>query len=115
MNAHRSIGESLSVLAQVAGIPLAGLDDDQLDIVALRLVIEPGDQPVLTRIGRIVGEVRYAEVAAGQRVERERAARRKLIRSHTAEDARTGIYLVPRRPEVDPLTVPTRPTWEPST
>jgi hypothetical protein len=57
MDPHPSIGESLTVLADVAGVPLAGLDDDQLDIVALRLVVEADDQPV-THIGRIVDEVR---------------------------------------------------------
>jgi hypothetical protein len=105
MKSHPSIGESLTVLADVAGVPLQDLDDDQLDIVALRLVAESADEPVLTRIGRIVDEVRHAEVAAAQRVERERAARMKLIETHTAQDARTSIYLVPRRPEVDPPTV----------
>lgn len=53
-----SIGKSPTVLAQVAGIPLVGLDDDQLDIVALRLVVESDDQPELTSIVRIVDEVR---------------------------------------------------------
>ena len=83
-------------LAEVAGVPLRDLDDDQLDIVALRLVTESDDEPVLTRIGRIVDEVWNAEVAAERAVERER-------------ESRTGIYLVPP-PEVDPQT-----TREPET
>jgi hypothetical protein len=102
MKFHPSIGESLTVLAELAGVPLGGFDDDQIDIVALRLVLDPGDEPTFTQIGRIADEVQHAEVAADQRVERERAARLRLIASHTAEDARTGIYLVPRRPEVEP-------------
>ena len=107
---HTSIGESLTVLAEVAGVPLAGLDDDQLDIVALRLVVESDDEPVLTRMGRIVDEVLQAEEDEHLRLEFERQARLKLIVSHTPEDARTGIYLVPRRPEVDPPAAPERPT-----
>ena len=94
-----SIGESLTLLAQVARVPLRGLDDEQLDIVALRLVIECDDQPVLGSIGRIVDEVRQAEGVAERRLEAERQARLKLIESHRAEDARTGIHPVPRRPE----------------
>ncbi len=114
MKAHPSIGESLTVLAEVAGVPLRGLDDDQLDIVALRLVAEPGEEPVLTRMGRIVDEVRHAEVAAAQRVERERAARRRLIESHDAEEARTGLFLVPRRPRLlHPSQPPARTTRGP--
>jgi hypothetical protein len=109
MRSDPSIGESLTILAEVAGIPLAGLDDDQLDIVALRLVVEPDDHAVLTRIGRIVNEVRQADDVADERIERERTARVKLIESHAAEDARTGVYLVPRRPEIDPPTAPERP------
>ncbi len=60
MTSHPSIDESLTVLAEVAGIPLAGLDDDQLDIVALRLVVEADDAAVLTHFGPIVDEVRQA-------------------------------------------------------
>ncbi len=114
MKSHPSIGESLTVLAEVAGVPLAGLDDDQLDIVALRLVVESDDEPVLTRMGRIVDEVLRAEEDEYLRLERERQARLKLIGSRTPEDARTGIYLVPRRPEVDVHTAPGRPTRRPS-
>ena len=94
-----SIGESLTLLAQVAGVPLRGLDDEQLDIVALRLVIECDDQPVLGCIGRIVDEVRQAEGVAERRLDEEREARQRLIDSHTADDARTGVHPVPRRPE----------------
>jgi hypothetical protein len=65
----------LSILAEVAGVTLAGLDDDQLDIVALRLVVESGDQPNLIRIGRIVDEVRHAEEAADQGADLENAVR----------------------------------------
>ena len=61
MKSHPSIGESLSALADVAGVPLVGLDDDQLDIVALRLVVECDDQRVLTRIGHIVDQVRLSD------------------------------------------------------
>jgi hypothetical protein len=108
MGSDPSIGESLTVLAEVAGVPLGGLDGDQLDIVALRLVTEPDDEHVLTRIGRIVDEVRHAEVATEQRLQRERLARRKLIESHDAEEARTGLFLVPRRPDLPhPSQLPT--------
>lgn len=114
MKSHPSIGESLTVLAKVAGVPLGGLDDDQLDIVALRLVVEGDDQGVLTRIGHIVDEVRHAEVAADQRVERERVARRRLIESHDADEARTGLFLVPRRPDLlHPSQAPARTTRGP--
>lgn len=100
MQSHPSIGESLSVLAEVAGVPLGGLDDDQIDIVALRLVVECDDQRVLTGIGHIVDEVRLSENTADQRAEQERLARQELIESHDAEEARTGLFLVPRRPEL---------------
>jgi hypothetical protein len=93
-----SIGESLTLLAQVAGVPLRGLDDEQLDIVALRLVIECDDQPVLSCIRRIVDEVRQAKEVAERCLADEREARQRLIESHTAEDARTGVHPVPRRP-----------------
>jgi hypothetical protein len=65
----------LTILAEVAGVTLAGLDDDQLDIVALRLVVESGDQPNLIRIGRIVDEVRHAEEAVDQGADLENAVR----------------------------------------
>jgi hypothetical protein len=91
-----SIGESLTLLAQVAGVPLDGLGEEQLDIVALRLVAECADKGVLTCIERIVDEVRYPDVATERR--HERNARLHLIESHTAEDARVGVYPVPRRP-----------------
>ncbi len=58
MTSHPSIGESLTVLAEVAGLALSGLDDDQLDIVALRLVVEADDAAVLTHFGPIADEVR---------------------------------------------------------
>lgn len=100
MKPHPSIGESLTALAEVAGVPLGGLDDDQLDIVALRLVVECDDQHVLTLIGPIVEEVRNSDGDADQTVEREREARQTLIGSHDAGEARTGLFLVPRRPEL---------------
>ena len=59
-----SIVESLTVLAEFAGVGLGGLDDDQLDIIALRLVAECGDVPPLTSFGPIVDEVRRAEGVA---------------------------------------------------
>lgn len=93
---QRTIGESLTVLAEVAGVPLGGLDDDQLDIVALRPVVECDDQRVLNRIGHIVDEVRLSETNADQ----ERPARQELIGSHDAEEARAELFLVPRRPEL---------------
>ena len=63
--ASASIAESLTVLAEFAGVGLGGLDDDQLDIIALRLVAECGDEPSLTSFGPIVDEVRRAEGGAG--------------------------------------------------
>jgi hypothetical protein len=77
MTLRPSIGESLGVLAEVAGVPLGGLDDDQLDIVALRLVVECDDRRVLNRIGHIVDEVRLSENIADQRADRERLNRRE--------------------------------------
>ena len=62
--APASIAESLTVLAEFAGVGLDGLDDDQLDIIALRLVAECGDEPSLTSFGPIVDEVRRAEGVA---------------------------------------------------
>ena len=62
--ASASIAESLTVLAEFAGVGLDGLDDDQLDIIALRLVAECGDEPELTSFGPIVDEVRRAEGVA---------------------------------------------------
>ena len=59
-----SIAESLTVLAEFAGVGLGGLDVDQLDIIALRLVAECGDEPSLTSFGPIVDDVRRAEGAA---------------------------------------------------
>jgi hypothetical protein len=59
-----SIAESLTVLAEFAGVGLGGLDDDQLDIIALRLVAEGGDEPSLTSFGPIVDDVRRAEGVA---------------------------------------------------
>ena len=61
---HASIAESLTVLAAFAGVGLGGLDDDQLDIIALRLVAECGDEPSLTSFGPIVDDVRHAEGVA---------------------------------------------------
>jgi hypothetical protein len=51
----------MTVLAEFAGIGLGGLDDDQLDIIALRLVAECGEESSLTSFGPIVDEVRRAE------------------------------------------------------
>ncbi len=99
MESCPSIGESITALAEVAGVPLGGLDDDELD-VALRLVVECDDQRVLIRIGHIVEQVRLSESTADQRVERERLARQALIEAHDAEEARTGLFLVPRRPDL---------------
>jgi hypothetical protein len=65
--ASASIAESLTVLAEFAGVGLGGLDDDQLDIIALRLVAEGGDEPSLTSFGPIVDEVRRAEGVADTR------------------------------------------------
>ena len=62
--ASASIAESLTVLAEFAGVGLGGLDDDQLDIIALRLVAECGDEPTLTSFGPIVDEVRRADGVA---------------------------------------------------
>ena len=62
--APASIAESLTVLADFAGVGLGGLDNDQLDIIALRLVAECGDEPSLTSFGPIVDEVRRAEGVA---------------------------------------------------
>ena len=59
-----SIAETLMVLAEFAGVGLGGLDVDQLDIIALRLVAECGDVPSLMSFGPIVNEVRRAEGAA---------------------------------------------------
>ena len=52
-------------MAEFTGVGLGGLDDDLLDIIALRLVAECGDEPSLTSFGPIVDEVRRAEGVAG--------------------------------------------------
>ena len=62
--ASASIAESLTVLAEFTGVGLGGLDDEQLDIIALRLVAECGDEPSLSSLGPIVDEVRRAEGVA---------------------------------------------------
>jgi hypothetical protein len=59
-----SIAESLTLLAEFVGVGLGGLDVDQLDIIALRLVAECGDEPSLTSFGPIVDDVRHAEGVA---------------------------------------------------
>ena len=62
--APASIAESLTVLADFAGVGLGGLDEDLLDIIALRWVAECGDELSLASFGPIVDEVRHAEAAA---------------------------------------------------
>lgn len=62
--APASMAESLSVLAEFAGVGLGGLDSDQLDIIALRLVAENGDELPLSSFGPIVDDVRPVEGVA---------------------------------------------------
>jgi hypothetical protein len=84
-----SIQHSLTVLADVAGVRIRGLDEHQLDIVALRLVAEFGDEPVLSSIGRIVDEVRQSEGVAGCPVAHDGTARLQLVVSATSTDPRS--------------------------
>ena len=74
-------------------------------LTALRLLAESGERPEFTYIGRPADEIRQAEELA----DRERAARQALIESHRAENARTGLYVVPCRPDI--LSIPNAPEW----
>jgi hypothetical protein len=74
-------------------------------LTALRLLAESYERPGSTSVGRPADEVRRTEDLA----ERARVARRALISSHRAEDAATGVYVVPRRPDI--LSIPISPEW----
>lgn len=56
----QSIRETLTALADLAGVPVSDLSDDDLDIIALRLVAECGSEPSFMDIGRIVDSVRWS-------------------------------------------------------
>ena len=74
-------------------------------LAALRVLAGCGERPGFTYIGRPADEVRHAEELA----ERARTAREELIASYKAEDATTGVYVVPCRPDI--LSIPTAPEW----
>ena len=74
-------------------------------LAALRVLAGCGERPGFTYVGRSPGEVQHAEELA----ERARVARRELIASHQAENAVTGVYVIPRRPDI--LSIPTALEW----
>lgn len=62
-----SIREVLTDLADTFGVPLDGLDDDQLNIIAVRLINEYGDAPTAVALGKVVDSVRFASVGSGDK------------------------------------------------
>ena len=56
----QSVRETLTALAEHAGVPLIDLDDDQLDLIAQRVITECGPEPTFTCIGEIVDAVRWS-------------------------------------------------------
>lgn len=60
-----TVHEALAELADLAGVSLAGFDDDQLNQIALRITQECGDEPEFTCIGKIADEVRFGSRRAG--------------------------------------------------
>lgn len=117
-------------LAGEFGVSLAGLDDDQLHAVAIRFLVN--DDLRAVALQRVVDDVRRGEHKQGawgdvappssgddtpsappskkgyrfNATEADAKARQKLAAQHLAESRRTGLYIVPRRPEVLPAGKP---------
>jgi hypothetical protein len=111
-------------LCSALGIDVRHLSDDVCDTIALRIVAE-GILPTKPAIERVIADVKRAE--GGQAKARPHAAeepapsahpyrfnsteadakqRRKLAAQHLAESKRTGLYIVPRRPDPMPVDKP---------
>jgi hypothetical protein len=112
------VREAMMNLSSALGIDLSGLADDVLETCALRIVAE-GILPTKPNIERIVADARAAEGASspGQATpsahpfrfnatEADAIQRRKLAARHQAETSRSGLYLVPRRPQALPVDKP---------
>jgi hypothetical protein len=119
--------EALLNLTSALGIDTRGLADDVLEVIALRIVTEDV-LPTKPNVERVIDEVKRAEgtnerglaaagqapaetpMSAGPSAHRpyrfnateasESKYRQRLAQAHRTEDSRTGLYLVPRRPEV---------------
>lgn len=124
MTEPATIRESLTDLAKAFGVPLDGLTDDELATIADRLMREKQLAPTPVWMGRIVDQVRHEraeeaeyQVRAGtighsptpaassaprrpRFLATERTTRLRLAAKHDAENKRTGLYIVPRKPEV---------------
>lgn len=114
-----SPSEVLLNICATLGIDVRGFSDDQLDMIAIKITVED-IVPVKSEIERIIADFRRAEGSGqetgvvapqepalpsrGYRFNATEATnakyRERLARAHRTEDARTGLYLVPRRPEV---------------
>jgi hypothetical protein len=118
----------LRLIAGELGVNLKGISDDDLNIVAIRFVMD--DRLTADALQAIVDDVRAGSGQAKEAVvgdplaatqepalpparskpgyrfnstEADRRQRHKLAMQHLSESARTGLYVVPRRP--DPLPV----------
>ena len=56
---NQSVRETLTALCSQVGVSLVDLDDDQLDVIAQRVISECGDEPTRTCIEEIVQIVRF--------------------------------------------------------
>jgi hypothetical protein len=111
---------------------LEGLTEEQLEVVAVRLMVETQDRPTARYLRKIANEVkragggqakaspvvataqepappslRYTATERTTRARKERDADRRLsmAQRHDRESRRTGLYVVPKRPEqLEPLT-----------
>jgi hypothetical protein len=119
-----SVQAPLRNLAGELGVELGELTEDQFNEVAIRFVLRDDLRAeVLQEIvedvrggGRRAGPTAEAALArptpppphqSGYRfnaTEADRIQRLKLADRHRAEDGRTGLWLVPRRPDPLPLT-----------
>jgi hypothetical protein len=110
--------EALLNLTSALGIDTRGIADDVLEIIALRIVVEDV-LPTKLNVERIITEVRLSEAGGSDGLASARPSepphrkprylateateakmRQRLARAHRTEDVRTGLRLVPRRPEV---------------
>lgn len=108
-------------LAGELGVSLAGLNDDQMDAVAIRFVV--GEELTAAALEAIVEDVRRG--AGGRTAERpplpsvpktgyrfnateatESKYLQRLRLAHRSEDARTALQVAPRRPDRLPATKP---------
>ena len=46
-------------------VPVSDLDDDSIDVIAIRIIAELGDRPTAVGVGKIVDQVRFAERPGG--------------------------------------------------